>query len=128
MLVRPSHGGESWFEIREEPLDKAAIYNGRDEEVGPVLPSPVLLANMTVEYLAPLDGESLKDVSGYPDTAVDTVPVGSQAGRKMETSLIKDAFNGLSAFGFAFAVLGTWSSLVVGLGSGLAAGGPSSRT
>jgi hypothetical protein len=41
--------------------------------------------------------------------------------------LAKNAFNNLSAFGFSFAVLNTWVVLVVGLGSGLASGGPSAR-
>jgi hypothetical protein len=42
-----------------------------------------------------------------------------------DAPLAKNAFNNLSAFGFSFAVLNTWVVLVVGLGSGLASGGPS---
>lgn len=66
----------------------------------------------------------------YPPEQV--VPVGvaildSQEHPQVITPLNTNAFSGLSAFGFGFAVLNTWVGLVVGLGAGLAAGGPSAR-
>lgn len=59
-------------------------------------------------------------------TNVDILEVGEDAALG-ETPLAQGSFSVLSAFGFAFAVLNSWCVLVVGLGSGLASGGPSAR-
>jgi hypothetical protein len=64
---------------------------------------------------------------GKIDSVVAVVDPTSITPQTNDTPLVKNAFNGLSAFGFAFSVLNTWVVLVVGLGSGLASGGPSAR-
>lgn len=67
---------------------------------------------------------SLKD--GWPENNVNVVE--TEVDNIVTPSGIKkDNFTLFGAFGLAFSVINSWVVLVVGLGAGLVAGGPSAR-
>ena len=93
-----------------------------------IYPTPYSATGMFAETTAtqlPFKGPSPKDIEH--DHSVKVIEAAPQDAIFTPTGVEKDNFTLFGAFGLAFSVINSWVVLVVGLGAGLVAGGPSAR-